>query len=390
MHRHLTPLLLLALAMPAWSQSLPPGVAELADSFHRWSPAASVPLDPEVPAEMFDGATDVVRPGDYSLDGLPFGESPPPALPVAETGDPAPEKPPVPPLDGPGVASDWQTYTNARFGTTVDYPADRFRPLPPPQNGDGQAFESTDGSATFRVWGSHNVLDDTPGSRMGSTLGNGGFETVRNAALTGTGDGFTVEALRGGRLVLHRELFRNGIIHGFEAELPAHADPAPYRRMMDSLRAVNVSFDTPAPDAPKVTPQPETPGTTLPPPPTGGYYTPARGTAERSQIMDAARVVIVPELRQQVIFLVSTLRSNGQWAYLSAEPLQPDGQKLNWFTTPYARDWQNDAMSNLVMVLLAKGPNGWRPVDYVIGPTDVHWYAWLDRYGLPEALFYGG
>jgi hypothetical protein len=29
----------------------------------------------------------------------------------------------------------------------------------------------------------------------------------------------------------------------------------------------------------------------------------------------------------------------------------------------------------------------WVLVDHVIGPTDVHWYTWIEKYGLPEALF---
>ncbi|WP_417809523.1 hypothetical protein [Thioclava sp.] len=73
-----------------------------------------------------------------------------------------------------------------------------------------------------------------------------------------------------------------------------------------------------------------------------------------------------------------------------AEPLQPNGKKLNWYSTPYANDWANDAMSNLVMVLMRRQGNGFQVVDYVIGPTDVHWYNWIDRYGLPERLFTPG
>jgi len=39
----------------------------------------------------------------------------------------------------------WATYSNPRFGTTADYPADLFTVLdPPPENGDGQGFQTTD------------------------------------------------------------------------------------------------------------------------------------------------------------------------------------------------------------------------------------------------------
>ncbi|MDF0599360.1 hypothetical protein P1J78_01315 [Psychromarinibacter sp. C21-152] len=387
---------LTALVLAGPAQALPPGVDEAADRFDRWSPAADVPLDIDtVLPELLEGTGQVVMPGQYSLDGLPLGPEAPPAAESGKKGDSTASGtvPDSPPADDPpaGIAADWQTYTNARFGTTIDYPAARFDPMPPPQNGDGRSFEARDGGGSFAVWGSYNALEDTPAGRMGSYLAEGGFQEIRSAALTPAGDGFTAEAVRDGRLILHSELFRAGTIHGFQADIAPAADAAPYRRIMDSLRAVAVSTDTPLPtDLPVIVPKPEPPAATLPPPPTGGYYTPARGTAERSQIMDAAREVIVPELGQRVIFLVSTLRSDGRWAYLSAEPLQPNGQPLNWLTTPYAADWRADLMSDLVMVLLVREAGGWRAIDYVIGPTDVHWYGWIDLYGLPERLFHGG
>jgi hypothetical protein len=39
------------------------------------------------------------------------------------------------------------------------------------------------------------------------------------------------------------------------------------------------------------------------------------------------------------------------------------------------------------MVLLQNDGNGWAVADYVVGPTDVYWYSWIDMFGLPEALF---
>lgn len=118
------------------------------------------------------------------------------------------------------------------------------------------------------------------------------------------------------------------------------------------------------------------------------YYTPGRGSAERRAIMDAARGPVSRELGQTVIFVVQTLRTDGNWAYLQAEPRNPDGSAVNWYNTPFARDWANDMMSDVIMVLLRRDGGGFIVVDYVIGPTDVYWYGWLGTYGLPEALFY--
>lgn len=57
---------------------------------------------------------------------------------------------------GPATAAEtWQRYTNTRFGTSVEYPSGLFEPGEPPENGDGLAFSSKDGSAEIRVYGSH-------------------------------------------------------------------------------------------------------------------------------------------------------------------------------------------------------------------------------------------
>jgi len=171
------------------------------------------------------------------------------------------------------------------------------------------------------------------------------------------------------------------------------SDPAMYQAYLDrwpngtfavlaKLNLQRSSASVPSRPAPVITPAPAARG--------GAYYTPARNTAERKAVMDAAREPMLRELGQKVIFLVKTLRTDGQWCFLMAEPLQPNGNKLDWYSTPYANDWAKDAMSDLIMVLMRRQGSGWQVVDYVIGPTDVHWYNWIDGYGLPERLFTPG
>ena len=120
------------------------------------------------------------------------------------------------------------------------------------------------------------------------------------------------------------------------------------------------------------------------------YVTPQRGDPTRQALMDAARPVIAGDIGQNVLFVVDVLRTDGQWAYLQATPTQASGLPLDWNTTNYAEDWQADAMSDLVMVLFVKQNGSWQVVDFVVGPTDVFWYGWIEQYGLPEVLFYEG
>jgi serine/threonine-protein kinase len=56
----------------------------------------------------------------------------------------------------PASAQQYRTYSNARFGTTAEVPAD-WKPDPPPANGDGLIFRSPDRRASVTVSGSLHV-----------------------------------------------------------------------------------------------------------------------------------------------------------------------------------------------------------------------------------------
>lgn len=120
------------------------------------------------------------------------------------------------------------------------------------------------------------------------------------------------------------------------------------------------------------------------------YSTPARGSKERAAMMDAARGPVSSGIGQTVIFVISTLRTDGEWAYLQATPKNPDGSDLDWSKTLLADEWEAGMMDDVVMVLLRKTDGQWTVVDHVIGPTDVFWYNWVESYGLPELLFNPG
>jgi hypothetical protein len=52
----------------------------------------------------------------------------------------------------------WKNYKNERFGTSVEYPADKFIPQQPPTDVEGMRFIATDG-AEFTVSAINNVLN---------------------------------------------------------------------------------------------------------------------------------------------------------------------------------------------------------------------------------------
>jgi hypothetical protein len=106
---------------------------------------------------------------------------------------------------GPAAAqSRWTTYANARFGTTADYPADLFTKRdPPPENGDGQSFQTADGRAQLSIYGSYNVEADTPASYLAKY---GEREGVTYKRVTASY--YAISGLRDGKIFYDRCNFR--------------------------------------------------------------------------------------------------------------------------------------------------------------------------------------
>ncbi|OIP85638.1 MAG: hypothetical protein AUK37_04065 [Rhodobacterales bacterium CG2_30_65_12] len=298
--------------------------------------------------------------------------APPPAPGEIATTIPFLDTPAAPPPDlefpTPTPLPDqvsWATYVNPRFGLRLDYPKGLFLPAPPPENGDGQAFSALDGAARFSVWGSYNVLGETAQTLMAGFAATLTPGNIISSQLTGTG-GFQTIALRADKRVFRTEIAGGDVVFGFEAEVDDPDDAALadlFETIMDSLRGPEASTQT-APPAP------------------------AQPASLFDILVATAKGALEPVLGQSVALDVTTLRRAGAWAYLGGVPTQPDGAPLDWLATPFAPDWQADAMSDVVMVLMAEENSAWRVVDSVIGPTDVAWYGWVAQYGLPETLFY--
>jgi hypothetical protein len=104
---------------------------------------------------------------------------------------------------------------------------------------------------------------------------------------------------------------------------------------------------------------------------------------ERRLVLDAMRGAVERDLRQPVIFKVSTIRVCGAWAFVVAEPIKPDGGPLLWERTICKGD-----VSHLIGALSQRDEAGaWRLTDYALCPTDVAWENWPEKYGAPQAVF---
>ncbi|MGE0564838.1 MAG: hypothetical protein AB7O50_10020 [Pseudolabrys sp.] len=112
-----------------------------------------------------------------------------------------------------------------------------------------------------------------------------------------------------------------------------------------------------------------------------------RGAALRAVILDALRPTVEAETGGPVRFVVGTINVMGEWAYVDAKPQRPDGAAIDWRATKFRQAFEADAFSGIVLALLKRNENRWEVAGYFIGPTDVAWYEWIEKFKLPEAFF---
>jgi hypothetical protein len=114
----------------------------------------------------------------------------------------------------------YRTYTNARFSYSIAYPANLLIAQGESENGDGQAFHSRDGRAEMRVWGQHNVNDESLRASFARTVSEWGdgvsYKVIKS-------DWFVVTALVNGKIhyqrtMLHRGVFKTLLIEYDEGQ----------------------------------------------------------------------------------------------------------------------------------------------------------------------------
>jgi hypothetical protein len=138
------------------------------------------------------------------------------------------------------MAGEWTRYENPRFGTVIDYPADLFLALPPPENGDGLSFKSVDDAARFVVFGQMNALEQTAEEMMADDLASGAYGQVTYQH-KGTG-WYVLSGYRDGNIYYRKVVVPAGgdTLHVFEIDYPP-AQKAAYdsiaARMAKSLKA---------------------------------------------------------------------------------------------------------------------------------------------------------
>jgi hypothetical protein len=116
-------------------------------------------------------------------------------------------------------------------------------------------------------------------------------------------------------------------------------------------------------------------------------YTPEKGSAERTAILNALRIPVEKELKQKIQFSVQELKSNGTWAFMSGEPQNMNGGRPNYRGTEYQEAIDAGIFDDNFFALLKKAGGKWKVVTYAIGCTDVCYATWWKDYKAPKAVF---
>lgn len=117
----------------------------------------------------------------------------------------------------------------------------------------------------------------------------------------------------------------------------------------------------------------------------GELHEPAKGSAERKAILDAVRPAIEAQMRGPVEFRIDIMLSDGEWAFVGANPQRPGGGEIDPEKTAFAG--KSDIMDGLATYALARFVDGrWNHIDDIIGPTDVAYWNWIEQYQVPKTV----
>lgn len=150
--------------------------------------------------------------------------------PRSRVADPQVSHPEIAHPEVAQAAEGWATYRNARFGTTIDYPANLFEMLPPPDNHDGRSFAARGGTAGFILFAGFNVFDETIDGLLAADLSLGGYDTLtysRQGQGPAGDQWYVLSGLREGD-IFYRKVILTGdsaVIHTFEISYPAAEKP---------------------------------------------------------------------------------------------------------------------------------------------------------------------
>jgi hypothetical protein len=114
--------------------------------------------------------------------------------------------------------------------------------------------------------------------------------------------------------------------------------------------------------------------------------TAASSPAHRS-VLNAARAKAQQQLGKRVRFDIKQFQVIGEWAFLHAGMLDPNGQPISYAGTRFEDADRHGQKSSNYDALLKHESGRWTVRVDSVGATDVPWTGWSHDYGAPAKLF---
>ena len=129
----------------------------------------------------------------------------------------------------------WKTYVNSRYGYSLCYPADLFRPGPEPDARDGVTFKGPSGT-TLITAGGYVVDDSTPASVATDEAKAVAGDNARITYRAGHSGWAVVSGNAGVKTFYVREVRTKNVLAGFQFVYPK-ADAARYTAAISKMNA---------------------------------------------------------------------------------------------------------------------------------------------------------
>jgi hypothetical protein len=113
----------------------------------------------------------------------------------------------------------------------------------------------------------------------------------------------------------------------------------------------------------------------------------ADSSPERKEVLDALRIPVSKDLKQEIIFVVDKFKTQGDWAFVAGKPKKADGGEPNWKITKYQAFIDSGDFEEGLYGLLKKTDGKWSVVTYLMNCHDVCYLGWEKEYKAPKAIF---
>jgi len=117
-----------------------------------------------------------------------------------------------------------------------------------------------------------------------------------------------------------------------------------------------------------------------------GIIEPKRGTDLRKDLLDIVRIKVEQDVQSKVLFKVETLRTDGNWTFLSAVPVTSSLAEIDYTKTKFAQQYEQGMFDAVVTALLKKNDVRWEIIEYSIGATGADFVDWPLKYGVPKEV----